>query len=71
MVDLSALTAFSKARKKDFAQQKRFIARVLSGQQAKCPSCHQMLSVDWGVDSGMSTIQCAKKCTDIQLEVEN
>jgi len=70
MVDLSALQALTKIKKKGFAEQKRFIANVLAGKQTDCPICHQELMISFEELSTASTIQCAKKCTDIALEID-
>lgn len=65
---LSQLKSFNKLTSDSFHQQKHFIKKVLSGRITQCPQCHQNLTINMSDTSVQSTIRCAKKCTDIELD---
>jgi len=68
MADMSLLSSFNKATSKSFHQQKNFIKKVLAGKVSQCPVCKQALTIHLTEASEQSTISCAKKCTDIELD---
>jgi len=67
-IDLEQFSALQKASKESFFQQRRIVKQVLSGQTVLCLKCKQpllLITPEQGVNAG---IQCAKGCTDIQLD---
>jgi len=74
MIDLDKLSAIQKASKQSFHQQKLLIKKLMSGQQVLCLNCQQVIqlnlpnSADFSHNSKISSISCAKGCTDIQLD---
>ncbi len=68
MPDLSSLSSFNKMTSNSFHQQKNFIKKVLAGKIQQCPVCKQPLTIQLTETHSQSTIQCKKKCTDIELD---
>jgi hypothetical protein len=68
MSELSQFKLFNKLTSDSFHQQKNFIKKVLSGRITQCPECHQNLTINMSNTDEQSTICCAKKCTDIELD---
>ena len=74
MIDLEKFSAIQKASKQAFDQQKSLIKKLISGQQVLCPNCQQVIlvnlphSANFSHNSKVSSIACAKGCTDIQLD---
>ncbi len=68
MSDLSLLSSFNKMTNKSFHQQKNFIKKVLAGKISQCPVCKLPLNIQLTDGKEQSTIQCNKKCTDIELD---
>jgi len=68
MTELSNFDLFNKSSSKSFHQQKNFIKKALAGKLQQCPTCKQPLKIHLTDKKEQSTISCAKKCTDIELE---
>jgi hypothetical protein len=61
----------AKKSTKSYHQQKAFIKKVLVGKVSHCPVCKQVLTVKLTAEDGQTGIYCAKKCTDIALDIAN
>ncbi|GAA6205261.1 hypothetical protein [Thalassotalea sp. SU-HH00458] len=68
MFELTQLKSFNKSTSDSFHQQKNFIKKVLAGRISQCPQCKQNLTINLSHLDEPSTIRCAKKCTDIELD---
>lgn len=68
MIDLKQFAALQKASKNSFAEQKKIIKKVTSGQTVLCPICKQPLKLKTPEHYAISGICCDKGCTDIQLD---
>tara|TARA_B110001452_G_scaffold52173_1_gene39761 strand:+ start:39 stop:254 length:216 start_codon:yes stop_codon:yes gene_type:complete len=70
-LDLSKLTDIQKISKKSFNDQKALIKKVLAGREMRCQLCNQVIGFLPMNDEQPARIQCAKRCTDIELDIVN
>lgn len=61
--------ALQKQSSKSFHDQKALIKRVLAGKQAKCQRCNQAITFYPATEQKAASINCAKGCTDIHLDI--
>lgn len=70
MPNLQQLQSFNKQTSDSFHKQKNFIKKVFAGKITQCSVCGQPLTIVMRDKNEKSHIQCAKKCTDIELDCE-
>ena len=70
MPDHKSFAQLAKLSAKSYHQQKSFIKNVLNGKITHCPVCKQSLSVVLTGQDRQTGIYCAKKCTDIALDID-
>lgn len=78
MIDLNKMASLQKASKASFQQQKLMIKKLMMGQKVLCSHCQQALILNLphthtSIDKQpqkeqISSICCAKGCTDIVLD---
>lgn len=64
---MSDFNEFNRRHKQSFAEQQRWLKKVLSGQTLQCEVCHQPLKTERNGE--LLIVQCDKGCTHVELTV--
>ncbi|CAG9296013.1 hypothetical protein [Celerinatantimonas diazotrophica] len=64
---MSHFNEFNRRHKQSFAEQQRWLKKVLSGQTLKCEVCNQPLKTERSGD--LLIVACNQGCTHVELTV--